>query len=84
LVDIVVINNEAFTLSDAFASQVDFAPLIAELMTLLDTPIARGWFRIDDSQTVVWQAADNSQSVTWQQIGDEQNPNWTVINNTQE
>jgi len=71
-------------LVDAPASQVDFAPLIAELMTIVDSQIARGWFRIDDDQNVVWQAANNSQSVTWSNIGDDQNPNWIVINNTQE
>lgn len=79
-----VLVEEGFTFYDAYAAQADFAPAIAELFTLLDSPIGRGWFRIDDDQTVTWLAVNNAQSTTWTNVGDDQNPNWTVINNTQE
>jgi hypothetical protein len=70
-------------LTETQSAQADFAPSIAELMTLVDSPIARGWFRIDDDQTVTWQAINNTQSITWSNIGDDQSPNWVEIDNSQ-
>jgi len=75
--------SEAYTLTDSYQAAVDFIGLLQEQFTVIDSLIARGWFKINDDQTVTWQAANNSQSVTWQNINDNQDPNWVVIDNTQ-
>lgn len=65
-------------------AQANFNSQITENSVILDNSIGRGWFRVVDSQTVVWNSIDNGQTTTWTNVGSTQNPNWVVIDNSQE
>ena len=56
---------------------------IDSLVTLSDFQYARGWFNINDNQTVTWGAINNTQAPTWSSIDDTQNPNWINIDDNQ-
>jgi hypothetical protein len=56
---------------------------VSESITLLDTPITIGWFKIDDSQIVTWIAINNVQGSGWTQIDNSETVVWTQINNIQ-
>ena len=56
---------------------------IDSLVTLSDFQYARGWFKINDNQTVTWGAINNTQAPTWSSIDDTQNPNWINIDDNQ-
>jgi hypothetical protein len=53
------------------------------VQTLSDFQYARGWFNINDNQTVTWGAINNTQAPTWSSIDDTQNPNWINIDDDQ-
>jgi hypothetical protein len=56
---------------------------IDSLVTLSDFQYARGWFKINDNQTVTWAAVNNNQTQSWTPVNDNQNPNWVEINDNQ-
>jgi hypothetical protein len=56
---------------------------IDNLVTLSDFQYARGWFKINDNQTVTWGSINNTQAPTWSSIDDTQNPNWVNIDDIQ-
>jgi hypothetical protein len=85
-------------------SQVPFSSLgntgniyidtVVENFIIIDTIIGRGWFIINDNQTITWNAISNNQTITWnaisnnqtitwQNIGNDSTPNWTIIDNGQ-
>ena len=72
-VDFASLIAEGFTLFDAQSAQANFAPVIAELLTILDSQIGRGWFKINDDQSVTWTNVNNTNSSTWSNINNTQN-----------
>ena len=56
---------------------------IDNLVTLSDFQYARGWFKINDNQTVTWVDVNNNQTQSWTSVNDNQNPNWVEINDNQ-
>jgi hypothetical protein len=69
------------TTIDAVLAQ--FNVVCTELVTLSDYQFARGWFKINDNQTVTWVPVNDMQSSNWAQIDDTQNPNWIPVNDIQ-
>jgi hypothetical protein len=65
------------------AQQSNFLQSIVENFNLLDLATVRGWFKINDDQSITWTAINNTQSITWSNIGDDQTPNWVQIDNSQ-
>ena len=60
-----------------------FNPSCTEQVILTDYQFARGWFIINNNQTVTWGNINNNQSITWTNVNDTQNPNWVNINDNQ-
>jgi len=56
---------------------------IDNLVTLSDFQYARGWFKINDNQTVTWTTINNNQTQSWTSVNDNQNPNWINIDDNQ-
>jgi len=47
----------------------------------LDDPFPRGWYAINDGQTVNWATVNNAAAGTWTSINDGQTVIWVPINN---
>jgi len=56
---------------------------IDNLVTLADFQYARGWFKINDSQSVTWVPVNDSQPSGWALIDDTQTPNWAPVDDSQ-
>lgn len=74
---------EAIAVANLDSTQANYHMGIVENFIIIDTIIGRGWFIINDNQTITWNAVANGQTTTWQNIGDNQTPNWVTIDNTQ-
>jgi len=60
-----------------------FFGLLAESSTITDFQFGRGWFKINDNQTVTWVDVNNNQTQSWTSVSDDQNPNWIEIDDSQ-
>lgn len=64
-------------------NKLDYVDSVSEQVILTDYQFARGWFKINNNQTVTWGNINNNQSITWTNVNDTQNPNWVNINDNQ-
>ena len=70
-------------MGDSSVQQSNFYNSIIESFVMLDTNFVRGWFTINDDQTITWNQINNNQSVSWTQVNNVQADSWTEINNSQ-
>ena len=73
--------SENLVPADAITVIASFSSQITENLVLLDSPILRGWFKIDDDQTVSWGAVNNTNSAVWAAVNDGQMVSWNNVNN---
>jgi hypothetical protein len=66
---------------DSSAQQSNFLQAIVETFTALDLASVYGWFKINNDQSVTWNAINNNNTVTWANIGNDQSVTWNAINN---
>jgi len=73
--------SENLVPADAITVIASFSSQITENLVLLDSPILRGWFKINDDQTVSWGAVNNTNSAAWAAVNDGQTVSWNNVNN---
>ena len=66
-------------MADSSAQQSAFYNSIIESFVILDTNFVRGWFTINDDQTITWNQIANTNTVNWTQINNTQPDVWTEI-----
>ena len=67
--------------ADAITVIASFSSQITENLVLLDIPFPRGWFKINDDQTVSWGAVNNTNSAVWAAVNNGQTVTWNNVNN---
>ena len=72
--------SENITTNDNNAVQTNFNASTAELLTLLDILISRGWGIIDNNESANWSNISNSETANWSDVDNTQPNSWTPIN----
>jgi hypothetical protein len=73
--------SENLVPADAITVIASFTSQITENLVLLDIPFPRGWFKINDDQTVSWGAVNNTNSASWVAVNNGQTVTWNNVNN---
>ena len=79
----VIENSSTQTLTDAESVLKSMFANLLESTTISDYQYARGWFKINDSQSVTWVPVNDSQPNGWALIDDTQTPNWAPVDDSQ-
>jgi hypothetical protein len=75
--------QETFSVNDTPSASGDFICITTEAFTIIDSPFARGWIKIIDSQGSNFTAINNTQTPNWNPVDANQTPGWTPINDDQ-
>ena len=75
--------SDVLVITSLEAVLAQFNAVCTDLITLSDYQFARGWFKINDNQTVTWVPVNDTQTNGWVLVPDDQNPNWVQIDDNQ-
>ena len=75
--------SENLNSADKNTVTANFYASIIENVDMLASLIQRGWIKIDDDQTITWNAVNNTGGGSWTTVNNTQTTNWNQVDDSQ-